>query len=301
MMPTLLHEVGWSVESVEFTEIEDPDPDNHEQRQRELIKEIEEARREAEAKPEKKGLKAFFSRKKGAKKREWETYDERNQQSVKALHGENAEESEKMAAENSTVMFDVDAIRREALQLAVAGGDINEIKQHLQVKEIESTLPALKIESPKHSGPPSGASTPGLHRAQTYDGSGNNSTLASAHGANGHHATTPSRKTNDYDYGHDDNNNDDSEITMSFETPDRQVNGDGVSSHTREESGSKASWDTLPTRSTPNERPPLKSVQTSPALGSTQQQDAKTVTGEKNPWAEDEDFGKEKEMELSFE
>ncbi|RMZ12445.1 hypothetical protein D0862_02639 [Hortaea werneckii] len=303
MMPTLLHEVGWSVESVEFTEIEDPDPENHEQRQRELIKEIEEARREAEAKPEKKGLKAFFSRKKGAKKREWETYDERNQQSVKALHGENAEESEKMAAENSTVMFDVDAIRREALQLAVAGGDINEIKQHLQVKEIESTLPALKIESPKHSGPPSGASTPALQRAQTHDGSGNNSTFAKADGANGHHATTPSKKTNEYDYGGDDNYDDDSEITMSFETPDRQANGSGGgSSHDAwEEPRNKASWDTLPTRSTPNERPPLKSVQTSPALGSTQQQDTKTVAGEKNPWAEDEEFGKEKEMELSFE
>ncbi|KAI7605357.1 hypothetical protein KC346_g11065, partial [Hortaea werneckii] len=166
------------------------------------------------------------------------------------------------------------------------------------------TLPALKIESPKHSGPPSGASTPALQRAQTHDGSGNNSTFANADGANGHHATTPSRKTNEYDYGGDDNYDDDSEITMSFETPDRQANGGGGGSshHAWEEPGNKASWDTLPTRSTANERPPLKSVQTSPALGSTQQQDnTNTVKGEKNPWTEDEEFGKEKEMELSFE
>ena len=44
-MPKLLREVGWLVESDEFAEIEDPDPENHEVRQRELINEIEEARR----------------------------------------------------------------------------------------------------------------------------------------------------------------------------------------------------------------------------------------------------------------
>ena len=52
-MPRLLREVGWIVESDEFTEIEDPDPENHEKRQRELINEIEEARKELEKKPEK--------------------------------------------------------------------------------------------------------------------------------------------------------------------------------------------------------------------------------------------------------
>ncbi|KAH0391035.1 DUF726-domain-containing protein, partial [Aureobasidium melanogenum] len=77
-MPKLLKEVGWTVDSEEFTEIEDPDPDNHETRQRELINEIEEARRALEKKPEKKGFKALFSRnKKNAEKKEWETYDEK--------------------------------------------------------------------------------------------------------------------------------------------------------------------------------------------------------------------------------
>jgi hypothetical protein len=42
-IPKLLREAGWLVESDEFVEIEDPDPENHEQRQRELISEIEEA------------------------------------------------------------------------------------------------------------------------------------------------------------------------------------------------------------------------------------------------------------------
>jgi hypothetical protein len=52
-MPRLLREVGWVVESDEFTEIEDPDPENHEKRQRELINEIEEARKQLEEKPTK--------------------------------------------------------------------------------------------------------------------------------------------------------------------------------------------------------------------------------------------------------
>ncbi|EHL03416.1 putative Uncharacterized membrane protein [Glarea lozoyensis 74030] len=80
-MPRLLREVGFLVESDEFTEIEDPDPENHSQRQRELINEIEEARKEfekQEKEKEAKGKFGFFSRKKKAvvKKQDWETYEE---------------------------------------------------------------------------------------------------------------------------------------------------------------------------------------------------------------------------------
>ncbi|KAG9238375.1 hypothetical protein BJ875DRAFT_502132 [Amylocarpus encephaloides] len=80
-MPRLLREVGWVVESDEFTEIEDPDPENHSQRQRELINEIEEARKEfekQEKEKEAKGKFSFFSRKKKeiVKKQDWETYQE---------------------------------------------------------------------------------------------------------------------------------------------------------------------------------------------------------------------------------
>ena len=52
-MPKVLRKVGWEVESDEFSEIEDPDPENHAQRQRELIREIDEARKKAEEKPSK--------------------------------------------------------------------------------------------------------------------------------------------------------------------------------------------------------------------------------------------------------
>ncbi|KAF2482570.1 hypothetical protein BDY17DRAFT_235740, partial [Neohortaea acidophila] len=151
MMPKLLEEVGWMVDGLEFSEIEDPDPENHEKRQRELLNEIEAARQELEdgqkEKEKKGGLKAFFSRgKKAPSRKEWETYDERSQ---KVLEGDEAE-VERRAAEVgmggvNDIMFDVDAIRAEALKLALQGGDVEEIKSHLQIRELQSTLPALRV------------------------------------------------------------------------------------------------------------------------------------------------------------
>jgi len=144
MMPVLLDQVGWTVESLEFTEIEDPDPDNHERQQRELMNEIEEARKKLDEQPEKKGFKAFFSRKKASQKKSWETYDER---SARVLEGDE-KESERMAEENQNVLFDVDAIRKEALALALQNpADIDNIKQDLNIREIQSTLPALKVST----------------------------------------------------------------------------------------------------------------------------------------------------------
>ena len=78
-MPKLLREVGWVVESDEFSEIEDPDPENHEKRQRELISEIEEARKELEKKAaEKKSGKLSWWSKKKVDKKKWEVYDEKS-------------------------------------------------------------------------------------------------------------------------------------------------------------------------------------------------------------------------------
>ncbi|KAH8815347.1 hypothetical protein F5884DRAFT_664688, partial [Xylogone sp. PMI_703] len=109
-MPRLLREVGWIVESDEFTEIEDPDPDNHTERQRELINEIEGARKEYERQREEKEAKGkfgFFSRKKksAVEKKEWETYDEAKTQPKR--------KTEDAEGNNYGVLFDVDAIRAE--------------------------------------------------------------------------------------------------------------------------------------------------------------------------------------------
>ncbi|KAF2771930.1 DUF726-domain-containing protein [Teratosphaeria nubilosa] len=278
MMPTLLHEVGWMVDSEEFTEIEDPDPDNHEKRQRELILEIEEARREMDEKPEKKGWKSIFSRKKAAQKKGWETYDERQTQ---ILEGQDAQESERVAAEQSNVMFDVDAVRREALSLAMEGGaDLEEIKAHLSIREVESTLPALKIESSTAASPPQGNGANGVPKNTTgKDIKGHFSPRSATNG------------TQDYD----EYNEHDDGVTMTFDSESPVRTRLYLSSAKSTDGFGKpqpASWDDMPSRLS---RPELRAVSTSPAVGgSAGRVSAEEV--EENPWS-----ASGKGVEMSFE
>lgn len=126
-MPRLLREVGWEVESDEFAEIEDPDPDNHQERQRELIREIDEARKQAEEKPDKKRF-GIFKRGKLAEKKGWETYDvDRNASDSRAS-------SEDTSNSAGSVLFDIDAIRAELES------------EQMEVKQLESTLPPMKLD-----------------------------------------------------------------------------------------------------------------------------------------------------------
>ena len=130
-MPRLLREVGWEVTSDDFAEIEDPDPDNHQARQRELIRELDEARKEADGK---KG-RAFglFKRSRLAQRKGWETYDT-DPDAVKDGAAANGEKREKTGIKNDRVLFDVDAIRRELES------------EHLEVKQLESTLPPMQLD-----------------------------------------------------------------------------------------------------------------------------------------------------------
>lgn len=139
-MPRILREVGLEVLDDEFAEIEDPDPDNHAERQRELIREIDEARREAEQKPEKKRF-GLFRRGKMAEKKSWETYDvDRNS----ASHGSNEPESAP-----GSVLFDIEAIRSELASEAI------------EVKQLESTLPPMKLDlNPPVESSPTQPTTP---------------------------------------------------------------------------------------------------------------------------------------------
>lgn len=129
-MPRLLREVGWVVESDEFTEIEDPDPENHEKRQRELINEIEEARKQLEA-SKKPSRFAFFKRKKAPEKKEWETYDEKTREGTE-------ESPATLEGKAGGVLFDIEALRAEVAELAAQG---------IVVKELpESTLPPMRLD-----------------------------------------------------------------------------------------------------------------------------------------------------------
>jgi hypothetical protein len=135
-MPRLLREVGWIVESDEFTEIEDPDPEDHEKRQRELINEIEEARKQLEEKP--KSRFNFFRRKKAVGKKEWEMYEEKTKDAAE-------DTTVTLEGKASGVLFDIDALRAEVADLAAQG---------IVVKELpESTLPPMKLDlsSPRSS------------------------------------------------------------------------------------------------------------------------------------------------------
>ena len=124
-MPRLLREVGWEVESDEFTEIEDPDPENHERRQRELIRELDEARKDAETRPEKRRF-GFFKRGKLAEKKRWETYDERTRAGG---------DSDATGADGGPgyVLFDIEAIKAELAS------------EQIEVKQLESTLPPMQL------------------------------------------------------------------------------------------------------------------------------------------------------------
>jgi hypothetical protein len=146
-MPKLLREVGWLVESDEFAEIEDPDPENHEVRQRELINEIEEARKDLEKKAqekEKKGGKLSWWKKKKTDKKDWEVYDEHSTAAPPGHRKLDVDQDPAKLAENQ-VMFDIDAIRKEVAALAAESKEYN-AEAEFEIKEIKSTLPPMKID-----------------------------------------------------------------------------------------------------------------------------------------------------------
>lgn len=276
MMPTLLHKCGWEMESLEYTEIEDPDPDNHERRQRELLNEIEEARKQLDEKPEKRGFKSFFSRKKASQKKAWETYDERSQ---KVLEGDD-KESEKIAEENANVLFDVDAIRREALNLALQSpGDIEEIKKHLSVREIESTLPALKVtlDPAATSNGGSHGDRPNIKHTHSYHGP---SAEITGRQQNGRSASSSPKSF----YEHQG----EGDISMTFE--DDQTSTLRPSANTPD--GPRPSL------------PPLRSVSSPMPNGKASEQDT-NWSSERNPWGADPDdpeFGQERAaVKMDFE
>lgn len=288
-MPRLLREVGWEVESDEFTEIEDPDPENHEKRQRELIRELDEARKEAEAKPEKRRF-GFFRRGKLAEKKGWEMYDDRTKDEV----GSSSNDGERG---HNNVLFDVDAIRAELAS------------EQIEVKQLESTLPPMKLNlngtgSSVDKGLQSPYST--LRETKSFDASmvsrPSPTTILPEKDLRNEHDTDTSRPPNNaYDEYNEAEDfapraNGESEVQMTFDN----------SYHTPPSLGQSAQAPEIPLSDHPPEsssasgaaklqRPELRSSATMP-VGISR------LSLEHNAWAEDEDegFGKEKEMKMSF-
>ncbi|KFY34500.1 hypothetical protein V494_06735 [Pseudogymnoascus sp. VKM F-4513 (FW-928)] len=293
-MPRLLREVGWQVDSDEFSEIEDPDPENHQQRQRELINEIEEARKEFDRQErEAKGKFGFLKRKKkaAATKKEWETYQETKDD----------EDDSELSKKHDSVLFDIDAIRAELAS------------ENFEVKELESTLPPMKLDfsSPAASPAVPSSSLGALRDTKSAD-------VIPTMGA--YEESSPAPKKS-YTYGPDEGYksyqsspylNPEDEVQMSFDTayvsPARSATGLGLSPsglRTDEGWGESRSFEVSPRGSkdfrdkplppdpkagieVDMHRPPIRSSKTEPLGG--------------NAWADDddEDEFKEKEMEMTF-
>lgn len=327
-MPRLLRECGFLVDSDEFTEIEDPDPENHGQRQRELINEIEEARKilEEEQNPKKgvKGAFGFFRKKKALQKQEWEVYEDK----TKAAGGSDAATSSRLEdkdGNNHGVLFDVDAIRAELARADNRHDPIDE--EMLQVREIKSTLPPMKLDlSPSPS-------LPSLALARNSGAGGANRSVSAALPAarspgastptHGHarkpslpqqrHAsyqqhksqpsldrtsTFPASKAetdgykpfaagNGYHAPADDND----EIQMTFVESEPKPKPSPLPSPLPTVSSQSPNPSTVSLPPATPQRPEAKTAQTAPSAAVA------------NPWADfddDEDFGKEKEMTMTF-
>lgn len=325
-MPKLLREAGWMVESDEFAEIEDPDPENHEQRQRELINEIEAARRELEkknAEKEKKGVKLSWWRKKKGDKKDWEVYDKNSQQG----HVPIDKTADTATIAENPVMFDLDAIRKEIATLAAESADkpYNGYEEDaFEIKEIKSTLPPMKIELPA---PTTGTGTgpyTGLRQTQSFNDS---LAVATSGGkANSIGALTPGVRlppgsqlsngtsgTKDYDEYDEFDEPGAGDISMTFETSfsDTPKSAPPQAHPTTEYASEKSTWDSPEPaqKSTWDSPPPAASAvswesQTNDAPGRPPLRSANTMPAVNpgyNAWADDDDeFGQEKEIKMTF-
>ncbi|ODA78778.1 hypothetical protein RJ55_06162 [Drechmeria coniospora] len=247
-MPKLLIKCGWEVDSEEFTEIEDPDPENHKERQRELINEIEEARKELEksGKAKKGGRFGLFGRRKKAGRQEWEVYEDTAGKGAAAAPG-GGTEADGGEGGHHGVLFDIDAIRAELAREAGQGAT----EEELQVREIKSTLPPMRLQLTPMSSP---SPAPPMDRR----GSLRETRSADELGLHVHvpdeGTTSPLRLADEHEHGEE-------EIQMTFDSPFHEE-----SSHSNEE---------------------LRRPTTKPTLA--------------DPWAdEDEEFGKEKEISMTF-
>ncbi|KAL1893228.1 hypothetical protein Cpir12675_004206 [Ceratocystis pirilliformis] len=167
-MPRLLRESGWMVESDEFNEIEDPDPENHQEHQRELINEIEEARKELEREGKqeqaaKSGF-SFWKRKKQLERAEWEVYEDKTKKSA----GSGGSEAGMSGTppdpnRNSGVLFDVEAIRAELAQ--DRNNSSQSVSGDVKIADIRPPPASIRRESLGSGG--LDVPVPGLHAAQT--------------------------------------------------------------------------------------------------------------------------------------
>lgn len=288
-IPKLLRKVGFIVLSDEFTEIEDPDPDRHRERQRELISELDEARKELD----KKKRFTFFGRgKEAAKKKEWETYEDPSVTAAKEAAAKKKKEGEQDP--NADVLFDVDAIRAE---LARSG------REELSVKELNSTLPTLKTGSGML-----GAPTANLRHSKSF---GDHRSPVSAgyksYGSNPQHNGFGYDSDSEDEFGNRRRKPGEEEATMTFDTggyqPPPRTNSGGYGNLGLGQSSRGASAYRPPQRSTSMYTTPSYAAAGAAGAGAAVGFGASMGMESRNVWAdddEDEFAGGEGEMTMTF-
>ena len=291
-MPRLLREVGWEVESDEFTEIEDPDPENHEKRQRELIRELDEARKEAEAKPEKRRF-GFWKKGKLAEKKSWETYDDSMRRS--------SDDFGTGSADGGNVLFDIEAIKAELAS------------EQIEVKQLESTLPPMKLDL-------NGSATDGEKRPQSpysslretrsYDGSMAMRPKTTADASQSSLPNGAQQRENPFNQGYDEYNLSAEVINLDHRSPGQsKISSESLGYSPSPQHSSQFPTDSpcripSPLRESINgastpQSPPLRSNSTIPSSANT---NFPGLGIEHNAWADEDDldFGREKEVKLTF-
>ena len=200
-------------------------------------------------------------------------------------------------------MFDVDAIRQEALKLAIEGADIEEIKGHMQIREIESTMPALMVSSP---GPSEANGTAPIRQTRSFDESMATRKSAELSMPNGH-AISPRPSYEGNGYGADPTGSE-AKTSTSFETPNRPPS---ISPPSSTYHSSRPSPIPSPDPSSKPDRPPLRTATTAPEIPAHSHSRVTSLDNpsvgeikspDHNPWNDDEEaFGKERQVEMSFE
>ncbi|KAK6213973.1 hypothetical protein QIS74_09975 [Colletotrichum tabaci] len=274
-MPRLLRECGWLVESDEFSEIEDPDPENHQERQRELINEIEEARKELEREGQKKKSRfSIFGRGKKTDKEKWEIYEDSTKDGSKPNP-----RTEDKEGNNHGVLFDVEAIRAELAK--EKNTSTQEDPEEFQVKELKSTLPPMKLDL--NSSNSSLNPRDNLRETKSAYAVPNRASYETT----GSYSYTPERTPT-------------FRSSQTFSPTQRALSPYHAAPSPLEEEV-EMTFDTSfhdpppaprpPPKDDPPTRPEMKSAQTVPNMTAS------------NPWADiddEDDFGKEKEIQMTF-
>lgn len=142
-MPQLLSQLGFQVLAEDFVEIDDPDPEQTE-RQRQLISEFDEARKQMEKEQMNGKKKGFWKKLFGPKKKDWwNIYEETNASGATTSIGTDDSEASGKSSGTQNFNFDVDEIMNEVDTLKIHESDKTKLGNTIKIDN-ETTKATLK-------------------------------------------------------------------------------------------------------------------------------------------------------------